>query len=605
MRLINTSTYQLREFVGAGIPPYAILSHTWEDDEVLFDDLQDMHKTRRRKERGFIKVEQCCARALADGWDWVWIDNCCIDKSSSAELSEAINSMYQWYQNAMVCYAYLSDVDSLPALETCLESMASVRAGNARPPNALNPCRWFHRSWTLQELIAPRSVCFYGAHWSYLATKAELGTRLAQATGIYYGVLTHELPVMEVSACEKMRWAAGRQATRAEDVSYSLLGLFDINMPLLYGEGSKAFYRLQEYILAGGEQTILFFDIQPWNPGNSALDEGKSKKLAAQSPEDFAAVPMRMHIQRVHWSDPRYVRHAGEFGLRIQLPCRKLTKQDIEALSLPSIKDQDWHLIALSLLEVSNPANQIPILYSTRNNKRIRSDSPAARRVGLIASIGRDEDQFFRQQVKRCFVSSKYVLVSNEDVFSWKIIPLEMVPLLSSHSRLATFEVFIVESSHSMCALASRNNYEIATSESLVKTSMLDHRERYWILSGPDKLVVAYFKLAKSCTQFLYRIQKFPIDTNAHEILDNWRWRSEQGLFKNLPMSSPFLLEERFTIDQHLDAAFLVSRKLGTQLVIKVNFMVQNTSKASIKHASHLVSGDLDGSIPTFFGLPP
>lgn len=273
-------------------------------------------------------------------------------------------------------------------------------------------------------------------------------------------------------------------------------------MPLIYGEGPKAFYRLQECILAGGEQTILFSDIIPWSPGSSTLYEDKSKKLVARSPEDFATAPMRMHIQRVHWSSPQYIRHAGEFGLRIQLPCRKLTKQDTDALSLPSVADQDWYLVALSLLEVSNPANQIPILYSTKLSKRIRSDTPAARRLGLIACIDRDEDHFFRQQVKRCFVSSKYILVSSEDILSWKFIPLEMLPLTTHASRLATFEVFIVESSHSICAFASRNNYEIITSESLVKTSMLDHRERYWILTGPDKLIIAYFKLAKNCAEF-------------------------------------------------------------------------------------------------------
>ncbi|KAI4598700.1 hypothetical protein KJ359_002592 [Pestalotiopsis sp. 9143b] len=231
MRLLNATDYKLVDFVGADIPPYAILSHTWEDHEVLFAEIQDLDEMlKTKKKRGFWKVERCCEQALKDGWKWVWIDNCCIDKGSSAELSEAINSMYRWYQNAVVCYAFLSDIESLEALDLCLASMAKARAGEALVRHGpTSSCRWFHRSWTLQELIAPRDVHFYAANWSFLATKNELGTRLAQATGIYYGVLIHELPVMGVSACEKMRWAANRQATRMEDVSYSLLGLFDIN----------------------------------------------------------------------------------------------------------------------------------------------------------------------------------------------------------------------------------------------------------------------------------------------------------------------------------------------------------------------------------------
>lgn len=232
MRLLNATDYRLVDFVGADIPHYAILSHTWEDHEVLFDEIKDLEEVRKgtNKTRGLWKVQRCCEQALKDGWKWVWIDNCCIDKGSSAELSEAINSMYRWYQNAAVCYAFLSDNESLEALDLCLASMASARAGGTIVQNgSASFCRWFHRSWTLQELIAPRDVRFYAADWSYLATKDELGTRLAQATGIYYGVLVHELPVMGVSACEKMRWAANRQATRMEDISYSLLGLFDIN----------------------------------------------------------------------------------------------------------------------------------------------------------------------------------------------------------------------------------------------------------------------------------------------------------------------------------------------------------------------------------------
>ncbi|KAM0420630.1 hypothetical protein ACHAPT_011546 [Fusarium lateritium] len=145
MRLLDTSSYELTEFIGNKIPSYAILSHTWGEGEVLFSDIQN--KTAQSK-NGFGKLVSCCRKAVEDGFKWVWIDTCCIDKSSSAELSEAINSMYQWYRDSVICYAYLEDVtDTLPAKGTSSKGFAESR--------------WFTRGWTLQELIAPRAVEFY------------------------------------------------------------------------------------------------------------------------------------------------------------------------------------------------------------------------------------------------------------------------------------------------------------------------------------------------------------------------------------------------------------------------------------------------------------
>ena len=141
MWLINTRTLTLKEFLGLR-PEYAILSHTWGKDEVLF---QDMINGSFRNKLGFQKVEMTCKIALQLGHKWAWIDSCCIDKSSSAELSEAINSMYRWYEHSEICFAYLGDLPATTAWENIEQK--------------LTPCRWFKRGWTLQEV----SDCVPGA----------------------------------------------------------------------------------------------------------------------------------------------------------------------------------------------------------------------------------------------------------------------------------------------------------------------------------------------------------------------------------------------------------------------------------------------------------
>jgi hypothetical protein len=131
MRLLNSSTLVLHEFISGRIPRYAILSHTWSEEEVSFQDIRGPGAVSRK---GFEKVRKRCEQAARDGYEWVWIDTCCIDKSSSSELSEAINSMYQWYKNAQVCYAYLADVPSR-AIYYNADSFVDSR--------------WFQRGWTL------------------------------------------------------------------------------------------------------------------------------------------------------------------------------------------------------------------------------------------------------------------------------------------------------------------------------------------------------------------------------------------------------------------------------------------------------------------------
>jgi hypothetical protein len=228
LRIEDGGDFSLVELVGSNIPPYAILSHTWgsDEDEVTLKDLvEGVGKTKA----GYRKILFCGKQAAKDAIRYFWVDTCCIDKSSSAELSEAINSMFRWYRHASKCYVYLSDV-----------SIASP---------ALRDSRWFTRGWTLQELVAPVSVEFFSSEGERLGDKTSLVQEIAEITGISIQALQGRRPLCQFSVDERMSWAYGRQTKREEDAAYSLLGIFDIHMPLLYGEGrTKALNRLQKEI---------------------------------------------------------------------------------------------------------------------------------------------------------------------------------------------------------------------------------------------------------------------------------------------------------------------------------------------------------------------
>lgn len=250
MRLLNTKSITLKEFIGQEIPSYAILSHTWETEEVLLAHIQNGTAPSRK---GYDKINRCCLKAAEQGFQWVWIDTCCIDKTSSAELSEAINSMYRWYAMSSICYAYLQDVAVTLSLSKRIEK------GKASIFTIANfhRSRWFTRGWTLQELLAPIAVEFYSLEWKEIGTKASLAQALAAVTGIPNRVICGD-SASSCSIAARMSWASTRQTTREEDMAYCLLGLFSINMPLLYGEGQKSFLRLQEQILKQQEDYSIF-----------------------------------------------------------------------------------------------------------------------------------------------------------------------------------------------------------------------------------------------------------------------------------------------------------------------------------------------------------
>lgn len=267
MRLLNSSTLELEDFNADSIPPYAILSHTWGEDEVSF---ADMERGNARNKAGYQKIKYACEQAADDAQGYIWVDTCCIDQRSSAELSEAINSMYTWYQNAVICYAYLADV-SKNKFQKFLAADWSMFANS----------RWFKRGWTLQELIAPANMVFYSKEWNEVGTKSDLQKALAEITGIDLGILIGTMDLESTSVAKRMSWASHRTTTRREDIAYCLMGLFNVNMPMLYGEGSKAFLRLQEEIMKHSDDHSLF----AWT---SATPTQPYHGLLATSPTDFA-----------------------------------------------------------------------------------------------------------------------------------------------------------------------------------------------------------------------------------------------------------------------------------------------------------------------------
>ncbi|KAK5652916.1 hypothetical protein OQA88_9395 [Cercophora sp. LCS_1] len=269
MRLLNTRSLQIKEFHGSSFPPYTILSHTWGAEEVSFQEMMDL-MNRPSAQSGFGKIRNASKVALEENYEWIWIDTCCIDKSSSAELTEAINSMYNRYKRAEVCFVYLEDLSE---------------------NHPLGSCRWFTRGWTLQELIAPRHMIFLDRRWKRRGTKANLVNEIAERTGIDKGILLHDKPLSTMSVAQKMSWASNRRTTRVEDTAYCLLGVFGVQLSLRYGEERQAFRRLQEAIISSVPDLSVF----AWRRSRPLTTEEAESACQRQhcgvlavDPQDFA-----------------------------------------------------------------------------------------------------------------------------------------------------------------------------------------------------------------------------------------------------------------------------------------------------------------------------
>ncbi|KAK7742099.1 hypothetical protein SLS53_004685 [Cytospora paraplurivora] len=249
MWLINTTTLGLEQVVDEQQCQFVILSHTWmPGGEVTFQDMEDMEDINNvaSTKPGFEKITRTCEIARRNNYKYAWIDTCCIDKTSSAELSEAINSMFRWYQKAEICYVFLSDFDPLPSKEASKKT--EDLNWDSLVEEKLGGCTWFTRGWTLQELIAPENMDFFDREWNLLGQKSKLVMPLSRITHIDESILRDSSMLHTIPVARRMSWAAGRETTRTEDIAYCLLGIFDINMPMLYGEGPKAFMRLQQHI---------------------------------------------------------------------------------------------------------------------------------------------------------------------------------------------------------------------------------------------------------------------------------------------------------------------------------------------------------------------
>jgi hypothetical protein len=258
MRLLernNDGEFSLTKDFGDDIPRYAILSHTWgvDTEEVTFRDLID---DTGKSKAGYDKIRFCGEQARRDGMQYFWVDTCCIDKSNNNELTEAINCMFRWYRNAAKCYVYLSDVPDT--------TFGTNDKSNQLPwESAFRKSRWFTRGWTLQELIAPTSVEFFSKDCEKLGNKASLEQHIREITGIPIKALQGG-SLSNFSVTERISWAGKRETSRKEDQAYSLLGIFDVNMPLIYGEGrEKALKRLREEIdRASKGQSFLYGSYQ-------------------------------------------------------------------------------------------------------------------------------------------------------------------------------------------------------------------------------------------------------------------------------------------------------------------------------------------------------
>lgn len=363
MRLLNTTTFELcldsQEFFQA--EGYAILSHRWVGSEITFDEIGQYAPSlrdageQRMKSPQLDKIRGACEVARGQGFRWMWIDNCCINKSSATEEAESINSMFKWYRDARVCITFLSDVRSgvspnPPEYEAVMER--STKEGHTSEKQVSDrvfqrfdrdePSEWFSRGWTLQELLAPRDMDFYDADWRYIGTKTSLAAQIQHITGIDADYLTGARHFRKACIATKMSWAAGRTTTRVEDIAYSLFGLFGITMTPNYGEGPRAFMRLQQELLATTADESLFAWRMPSPAAGDRYDIEQSSEISwgpgewgllAPSPDWFAGCG-NVTIER---------------GPMIQRPGRAfhMGRQGIVIPTMPSVQNNRYKILLL------------------------------------------------------------------------------------------------------------------------------------------------------------------------------------------------------------------------------------------------------------------
>lgn len=344
MKLRCSKTLKVCEIYGEDVDKeeyeYAILSHTWgaTGEEVTYQDIESGLKSgdnsHYTSKAGYVKLERFRAEAEQNGIKWIWADTCCIDKTNNVELSEAINSMWTWYAGCKECYAHLADV------EAGTEAVDS--SGNSGEPSflqreAFKASNYFNRAWTLQELLAPKKLMFYSEDWQEIGDRTQWTSVITEATGIHQKALDGQVSSLnDFSIAQRMSWAWNRKSTRPEDIAYSLFGIFDVNMPLLYGEGQKkAFWRLQEAIMKESVDQSLF----TWEPEipNRATPIDAEEERTIELVGPLAHHPrLFRNAGNIHWHRVRgrpASSMTGTTGLRLTVPIMQVpNSEDVIAL---------------------------------------------------------------------------------------------------------------------------------------------------------------------------------------------------------------------------------------------------------------------------------
>lgn len=247
MRLLDINNLEFTEFRDHERPTYAIASHRWQEEEVAYQEVRERRNTHKK---GYRKVEAFAkyVRENVHPIRWLWIDTCCINKDSAAELSEAINLMFDWYRKAEVCLAYLVDADS----------------DTAQGGRLFEKSEWFERGWTLQELLAPKTVVFLSKSWEVIGNKGAsfhnygrspvgrgLECEIAARAGITENILHDYEKSRSLPVETRLKWMEDRKTSREEDLSYALYGIFEVALGANYGEGYK---RARQNLLAAINQ---------------------------------------------------------------------------------------------------------------------------------------------------------------------------------------------------------------------------------------------------------------------------------------------------------------------------------------------------------------
>ena len=358
---------------------------------------------------GFAKVTYACGQASREGYQYIWIDTCCIDKTSTAEVSEALNCMFAWYQSAGVCYAYLEDVQH-----------GGHRGGYRVWKDDFAESRWFKRGWTLQELLAPKKVLFFGKGWKQLGTKASLVRTIEKATGIDRRTLLEPALIPKASVARRMSWAADRATTRPEDTAYCLMAIFGVKMMPLYGEGGEnAFLRLQRNIIERTDDQTLFAwgilgqeerpvhhhtQLEEFSESDSSAMSGTMPVLA-RSPHDFAGMSL------VQPAAPN-----------LKIPSSRDTPVESANSSSPNQQDTDYNLtnkglrIALRMLQIgytssssSSSSSHKQKIYIAALDCRHEQEDPQDR-LGILLAETETPGVYIRTRTR------KHTRVSGEDL---------------------------------------------------------------------------------------------------------------------------------------------------------------------------------------------